>query len=89
MSHYESGGLCNYWCPRLEEGFTYYKLRCFKNREKYSVCIQICCLQGGSVAKWSPPWTRNWVVSGWSPTLATYWICSCSSWVQFVSSACK
>ena len=23
MSHYESGGLCNYWCPRLEEGFTY------------------------------------------------------------------
>ena len=41
------------------------------------------------MAEWSGRWTRNSAVPGWSPALATCWICSWSSQVQILSCACK
>ena len=41
------------------------------------------------MAEWSGRWTRNSAVPGWSPALATCWICSLSSQVQILSCACK
>ena len=41
------------------------------------------------MAEWSAHWTRNPVVLGSSPALATSWICSRSSRVQIPGHACK
>ena len=43
----------------------------------------------GSVAEWSARRTRNPVVPGSSPALATCWICSRSSRAQILGHACK
>ena len=44
---------------------------------------------GGIVAEWSARRTRNLVVPGLSPALATCWICSRSSRAQILGHACK
>ena len=43
--------------------------------------------QTGKVAEWSVCWTRNQVLLGLSPTLATCWICSRLSQVQILCHA--